>query len=42
MKQGNEIKPEVWSQVLEQFEKIKSDSGIEPELDYIKAVVEVM
>ena len=42
MKQGNEIKPEVWSQVLEQFEKIKSDSGIEPELDYIKELEDML
>jgi dUTP pyrophosphatase len=42
MQQGNEIKPEVWSQVLEQFEKIKSDSGIEPELDYIKELEDML
>ena len=42
MKQGNEIKPEVWSQVLEQFEKIKSESGIEPELDYIKELEDML
>ena len=42
MQQGNEIKPEVWAQVLEQFEKIKSDSGIEPELDYIKQLEDML
>jgi dUTP pyrophosphatase len=42
MKQGNDVSPEVWSQVLEQFEKIKLDSGIEPELDYIKQLEDML
>jgi len=42
MKQGNEVSPEVWAQVLEQFEKIKSDSGIEPDLDYIKQLEDML
>ena len=42
MKQGNDVSPEVWAQVLEQFEKIKSESGIEPELDYIKQLEDML
>lgn len=33
---SNQINPQVWDQIQEQFEKIKSEAGIEPEQEYIK------
>jgi dUTP pyrophosphatase len=40
--QSREIDLEVWSQILKQFENIKSESGVEPDLDYIKELEEML
>lgn len=40
--QGREIKPEVWAHILEQFESIKSESGVNPDLDYIKELEDML
>jgi dUTP pyrophosphatase len=39
---NKEIDPEVWSQILKQFESIKSESGIDPDLDYIKDLEDML
>ena len=42
MQQMNEnIDPSLWAQIQETFNKIKEDSGVEPEENYIKELEEM-
>ena len=40
--QGKEVDPEVWAQILKQFEDIKSESGVDLDLDYIKELEDML
>lgn len=42
MQDIGEINPEAWAQIQEQFEKIKLESGIEPEENYLKDLEEIL